>query len=100
MAVVWRFVAGLTKMEDIGWDMAYAKRVTPFFRQCVYEAQDTDRVKALFSSLDIHFNPPESVTNYDAFVLSYCISGFSNTWNLHIRGMHDEDLKMMCHGMN
>ena len=99
MAVVWRFVAGLTKMEDIGWDMAYAKRVTPFFRQCVYEAQDTDRVKALFSSLDIHFNPPESVTNYDAFVLGYCISGFSNMWRLDVAGLHGEDLKMMGHGM-
>ena len=97
MPVVWRFVAGLTKMDKIGWDVVCDSSVIPLLCQCVYEAQDTDRVKALFTSRNICL--PESVRNYDAFVLGYCISGFSNTWSFDVDGMHDEDLKMLCHGV-
>ena len=85
MPVVWRFVAGLTKMENIGWDVVYDNEVTPFFCQCLYEAQDIDSVKAVFSSRSILYSS-YSETNYDAFVLGYCISGFSNTWSLDVDG--------------
>ena len=71
--------------------------VTPFFCQCVYEAQDTNSVKAIFTSTDIGYSP-ESVANYDAFALGYCISGF-NTWSLDFDELNGKDLKMMGHGM-
>lgn len=48
MNVVWRFVAGLTSFEGIGWDVHVVEPrgmdtfwdVSPFLIQCLYEAQE------------------------------------------------------------
>ena len=97
MNVVWRFVAGLTKMENIGWDEVkrlgmlqennsyYGYKVeddvasvSSFFIQCVYEAQDFQSCERVFGQHQLELL---SISHFDFFALGYCVSRCNNTWN-------------------
>ena len=118
MDVVWRFVSGLTKMQNIGWEEF--KRVTsrvptivryeyvmdevmnvvevgPFLLECLYETQNIQICKRVFGQHRMKFFSPS--TNYSLYALGYCISVCSNTWNVTIPPTSRESLEMLVHGM-
>lgn len=126
MNVVWRFVAGLTKMLSVGWDVfkgwnaAWLEGsgfytydyemdrdvvvVQPFIIQCLYEAQDVESCEDVFGSMTVKypervFNPYQGLSNYDVFALGYCVSLCSNIWNISMK-LTELDLEMLGHGMN
>ena len=112
MDVVWRFVAGLTKMENLGWEeVKKAKRgncyrveddvvgVGPFLLECLYEAQDVKSFESVFGQHKMAYRV-YGLTNYDLYVLGYCISVCSNTWDLMTFSIPREGLEMFGHGMN
>ena len=125
MNVVWRFVSGLTKMRNAGWDVFKGWRaewmegndfytfdydmntntvvVQPFIIQCLYEAQDPQSCEDVFGSFKVKypervFNPYQSLTNYDVFALGYCVSLCSNVWSICLK-LTELDLHMLGHGM-
>ena len=125
MNIVWRFVAGLTKMHNVGWNVfegwtadwtegnnsytydydlnAGEVVVQPFIIQCLYEAQDSQSCDEVFGSFTVKypervFNPYQGFTSYDVFALGYCVALCSNKWNICIKHA-DVDLNMLGHGM-
>ena len=114
MNVVWRFVAGLTKMQNIGWDEFKRVKISstyefvleddevtvgPYLIQCLYEAQDVKSCK-IFSYCRVTFNPDDlSMTKYALYVLGYSISACSNAWNVTARSLSEVGLEMLGHGM-
>ena len=107
--VVWRFVAGLTKMQNIGWDavkrMKTVKKddidvptdvmtVDPFLIQCLYEAQDVKSCESVFGQQRLHHSGHDH-----SYALGYCISVCSNTWDVDMQGITWEGLEMLGHGM-
>ena len=118
MNVVWRFVAGLTKMQNIGWEefknvkresligdryeykMDEVKNVVevgPFLLECLYETHDIQICKRVFGQHIVEFDSHS--TNYGLYALGYCISVCSNTWNVATVGTPREGLEMLGHGM-
>ena len=121
MDVVWRFVAGLTKMQNIGWEefkrvergfrteYGVEKNVVsvhPFLLECFYEAQNVQSCKSVFSQYRVRYSDPDQiygssyvVSNYGLYALGYCISVCSNTWNVSLVHVPREGLEMLGHGM-
>ena len=124
MDVVWRFVAGLTKLQNIGWEeFKKIKReraneygyeceykveddvvtVGPFLLQCLYEAQESQRI---FSHRSVAFQmlPKDSIEDGElsnvVYALGYCISICKNAWNVKVGKISRESLEMLVHGMN
>ena len=117
MDVVWRFVAGLTKMQNIGWkEFKRVKRgsmtnmyeykmdevnnvveVGPFLLECLYETQDIQICKRVFGQHRVEFDSHS--TNYGLYALGHFISVCSNTWNVATVGTPREGLEMLGHGM-
>ena len=120
-SVVWRFVAGLTKMENIGWDeIEEVERetirinswddedevvevdydvliVSPVLLECLYEAQDVQSCESVFGQYRVRIYKECGLSNYGLYALGYCISVCSNTWN--VRTSIREGLEMLGHGM-
>ena len=104
MKVVWRFVAGLTKMQNIGWYELKKNEynmysdvmvVGDFLPTCFYEAQDVQSCESVFDHHRVTlFN--YMLSNYALYALGYCISLCSNTWTIAI---DTEGLEMLGHGM-
>ena len=114
MDVVWRFVAGLTKMQNIGWEeFKWVHRgfedvykvgknvvsVRPFLLECLFEAQNVQSCKSVFGQYRVEFNSLLELSNYGFYALGYCISVCSNTWNVTTVGIPREGLEMLGHGM-
>ena len=120
MDVVWRFVAGLTKMKNIGWegfkrvkwesimgDLYEYKmdevndvvEVGPFLLACLYETQDIQICKRVFGQHRVKYDSFLHSTNYGLYALGYCISVYSNTWNVTALRIPREGLEMLGHGM-
>ena len=116
MDVVWRFVAGLTKMQHIGWnvfewvksenrrkalqykvDIGVAA-VTLLLLDCLYEAQDVKSFESIFSQYRLECSYTE-LSNYSLYALGFCISACSNTWSVIVRGMSREGPEMLSSGM-
>ena len=108
MDIVWRFVAGLTKMQNIGWEefkrveLSYwrvqpvsdAVTVDPLLLQCLYEAQDVQSCESVFGGYKLN---SDVGSPYDLFILGYFVSLCNNTWNVHI--WTSKGLEMLGHGM-
>ena len=115
MDVVWRFVAGLTKMQNIGWDeFKKVKRkglhgdyiyevkddlvtVGPFLLQCLYEAQDVECCENVFCQHEVELNPDDKL-DY-CLALGYCLSACSNTWIVVMKDVPSEGFQMLRHGI-
>ena len=91
--VVWKFVAGLTKMKYVGWDVLPVNRrptwwscgdnvVDELLVQCLYESQDVQHLERNFGLSVVKFSNHQSISNYEAFALGYCISETRNTWDI------------------
>ena len=117
MDIVWRFVAGLMKMENIGWkefkrverrefigyryeyEVKYGMLlIGPFLLECLYETQDVQICERVFGQYIVKFD-----SNYGLYeglyALGCCISVCSNTWNVTIIRVPREGLEMLGHGM-
>ena len=101
MNVVWRFVAGLTKMKEIGWDTVYGGRMSKLFVECVFEAQDVQSVcdQHIFKPQEVKYESSE-LSSYVAIALGYCISGLNVSWNLLLLNLTDTSVKMLENGMH
>ena len=121
--VVWRFVAGLTRMDAIGWeefkerkiahedcenaDSGYVEgngvvSVWPSVVQCLYEAQDPRSCAIVFSQSRVEYNGQWYSTPFDAYAVGYCISLCSKDWivDLSWNGLGPEVVKMLMCGLN
>ena len=93
--VVWKFVAGLTKMKYVGWDVLPVNRrptwwscgdnvVDELLVQCLYESQDVQCLESKFGLGVVKFENRQSISNYGAFALGYCISKTCNFWEITV----------------
>ena len=110
MNVVWRFVAGLTKMQNIGWDEFKRLKkieyrivddvvaVDQFSLECLYEAQDVQNCERVFGQHRVTLSNFR-LSNYGLYALGYCISLCSNIWGLTAMEIPREGLEMLGHGM-
>ena len=101
LAVVWRFVAGLTKMQHIGWDVVRKKfKKENILAQHVYEAQDVRSCNSAFGQYKVTLEPMDLLwlSNYDFYALGYCICACGNTWSLAMI-ISESSLEMLAYGM-
>ena len=109
--VVWKFVAGLTKMKEVGWDVLPVNhrptwlcgddtpvKVDELFVQCLYEAQDVQYLESKFGLDVVKFKNHQSILNYEAFALGYCISKTHNTWDIVVSNSPAFDFKYVMLG--
>ena len=118
MDIVWRFVAGLTKMQNLGWnefkrmkrkfmvmygyyyeveddeEFGNVMTVDPFLLECLYEAQDVQSCETVFSQYRMRLR--NRLSDYGLHALGYCISVCSNTT---IVDSPRRGLEMLGHGM-
>ena len=101
MDVVWRFVAGLTKMKQIGWDTVYGGIIRALFLEYVFEAQDTRSIcdQHVFKSQEVEYASTE-LSSSVATALGYCISGLNKSWNLQLANLSEISVKMLDNGMH
>ena len=109
MDVVWRFVAGLTKMQYIGWDEVKAaesrleyryrlpEEVTISLIQYLYEAQDVRSCESVFGH-DRVILYDSSISNFGYYALGYCVAACSNTWGVYMM-REGLEMEMLVHGM-
>ena len=120
--VVWRFVAGLTRLEAIGWevfkrrnmkvegrvyiDRGYAVgdgvvRVWPSVVQYLYEAQDTGSCTGVVGQSRVEYRGGGCNTPSDAFAVGYCVSLCGNNWNVELmtNGLGPEMVEMLAYGL-
>ena len=112
MKVVWMFVAGLTRLQNIGWDMfnnhkyEYKVRddmvhVWPFIIRCFYEAQDVETCTNAFGQSRVKFERSFIFTPYDAYAIGYCVSVCNNTWTVDLSRSEcgSETFEMLVRGL-
>ena len=108
MNMVWRFVAGLTNMQNIRWDeieMFQGENYRNYnsgmsiIIQCVYEAQDLQSCERVFDQHQVvALYPGHELSAH--FALGYCISLCSNAWDIALRGTHGgPEFEMFSHGL-
>ena len=123
--VVWRFVAGLMRMQAIGWeefrgrkvkeegrgyvvnkDRGYevgdgVVRVWPSVVQCLYEAQDAGSCASVFGQSRVEYHGQWCSTPFDAYAVGYCVSLCRNDWNVDLRlnGLGPEVVEMLVCGL-
>ena len=97
--VVWQFVAGLTKMQAIGWEefrgrevgVGYQEdkgyevcygdvlKVWPSILRCMYEAQDSGSCESVIGQSRVRRLELRCRTPFDAYAVGYCVSLCKNT---------------------
>ena len=122
--VVWRFVAGLTRMQDIGWEKFRGRKVIekgrvisnvdkgyqvgdgvvevwPSVVQCLYEAQDVESCMALFHSSKVQYCGQWCSIPFDVYCVGYCVSVCGNEWNvdLQMNGLGPKMVEMLAWGL-
>ena len=120
--VVWRCVAGLTRMQAIGWeqfrgrkvkeegrgsvDMGYeveggVVRVWPSVVQCLYEAHDAVTFGSVFGQSRVEYCGGGCNTPFDAYAVGYCVSVCKNNWNVVLSwsGLGLEVMEMLVCGL-
>ena len=117
--VVWRFVAGLTRMQSIGWeglkwnaevgdreDKGYEEehgvvKVWPSVVQSLYEAQDARSCQKVFKQSKVECYGWKHTTPFDAYALGYSVSLCGNVWDVDLgwSGLGPELMEMLMYGM-
>ena len=121
--VLWRFVAGLTRMQAIGWecfgertvkeegrvynvDNGYMSedgevRVWPSVVQCLYEAQDPESCASVLGESRVQYCGQGCSAPFDAYAVGYCVSLCKNDWNvqLSVNGLGSEVVEMLVCGL-
>ena len=109
--VVWRFVAGLTRMQAIGWEEFRGRRVDrgyevgdgvvrvwPSVVQCLYEAQDAGSCASVFGQSRVEYHGLHCSTPFDAYAVGYCVSLCGNDWMV-ADGLGPEEVEMLMCGL-
>ena len=120
--MVWRFVAGLTRMKAIGWegfrgrnvevegkvygDSGYevvdgVVRVWPSVVQYLYEAQDARSCASVFGQSKVEYHGRGCTNPFEAYTVGYCVSLCRNNWNvdLSLNGLGPEVVEMLLCGL-
>ena len=126
--VVWRFVAGLTRMQAIGWEEFRGRKVKeegreeeeyvvnedrgyevedgevevwPSVVQCLYEAQDAGSCASVFGQSRVEYHGRGCSTPFDAYAVGYCVSLCRNDWNVYLwgNGFGPEVVEMLVCGL-
>ena len=114
--VVWRFVAGLTRMWAIGWEEFRGRKVKeegkvdrwygvvwvwPYVVQYLYEAQDAGSCASVFGQSRVQYCGYGCSTPFDAYAVGYCVSLCRNDWNVDLRlnGLGLEVVEMLVCGL-
>ena len=118
--MVWRFVAGLTRMQAIGWEEFIGRkveeegkvdrgyevgggvvRVWPSVVQCLYEAQDAGSCASVFGQSRVKYRGLDCSTPFDAYAVGYCVSLCRNDWNVDLgwNGLGPEVVGMLVCGL-
>ena len=101
--VVWQFVAGLTRMQAIGWeefrgrkvrvghreDMGYEAydgvvKVWPSLLRCMYEAQDSGSCESVIGQSRVLYEGADCSTPFDAYAVGHCVSLCKNRWDVDL----------------
>ena len=98
MGLVWKFVAGLTKMKSIGWNefITFVKNsnfgnfafkkvdVSPYLINFFYEAQDNEWCKSsVFQNSTISYSTLMPA-DYTLYALGYCVSTCDASWDIEV----------------
>ena len=112
--VVWRFVAGLTRMRAIGWEEFIGREVReleeegeecdflynvdrgyevgdgevvvwPSVVQCLYEAQDAGSCASVFGQSKVEYCGRWCSTPFDVYAVGYCVSLCRIDWDVDLR---------------
>ena len=112
-------MAGLTRMQAIGWeeftgrkveegrvDRGYEVRdgevrVWPSVVQCLYEAQDAGSCASVFGQSIVEYCGQWCSTPFDAYAVGYYVSVCRNDWNVDLRlnGLGPEVVEMLVCGL-
>ena len=111
--IVWRFLAGMTKLTDVGWDIlsSYSTShltveksgmddiscwVNTFITWCLFEAQDPQACDFVCQTNKTGYQP-DTVTPFDLYALGYCIVHSHTSWALDLRDckISSESLQML-----
>ena len=103
-AGVVRFVAGLTKMKEIGWYIISTSpcfvgkiQINPLLFTCFYEAHALENCVAFLKQEKrfIHI----SLTGYEMYALGYTISMCGRSWNLTLPRTTASGFEMLVQGL-
>ena len=93
--VVWRFVAGLTKLKHYEGHLEHVFTdefrgdVKDFFIQCLFEAQTIHHLKSFFkmSQCEVDFSVASRYAPLDLYALGYCLTNFHTgvSWELDMQ---------------
>ena len=125
--VVWRFVAGLTRMQAIRWEGFRGRKVVeegmvyeedfvdsgyevgwdgvvwvwPSVVQCLYEAQDAESCASVFGQSRVKYRGQWCSTPFDAYAVGYGVSLCNNDWNVDLsgNGLGPEVVEMLVCGL-
>ena len=108
LTVTWKFLAGLTGWENIGWNLLAkpgAKVVSSFFVQCVFEAcakQENMEIacRVVQESLNCYLTcqEPHQIlcfrpqTAYDCYVVGFCIATSAYSWSLDLISLEGDEI--------
>ena len=102
--VVWRFVAGLTGFNGIGWEVIQSKmrrtwRMSPFFVCCLYEAQEKADCDSVLGESEVYFY---CLTAFHCYAVSYCVANSNCMWKLDMSENYPfggKFVEMLKHGL-
>ena len=114
MDVMWRFMAGLTQFNHVGWNLVYkaARRISggnlscrPLLIRCLFEVHNEQRVQAICDSVSKIWNKEKVEmllsTPFDCFAAGYCAASSTCNWYFNfISDGGDEVLEMFSCGLN
>ena len=107
--VVWRFVAGLTSFQGIGWEAVMSSGIcrsgygdlSPFLVQCFYEAQDASACDSVLGISEFQFSSfGAPLTLTDVFAAGWCVAASRCKWKLDLRVVGGEVCEMLVAGLN
>ena len=104
--VVWRFVAGLTSFQGIGWEAVMSSGkcrnqygwLSPFLVQCFYEAEDATACDSVLGTSEVKFDifgAHASLTLSDIFAAGWCVAASRCKWKLVLPSVGCEVCEML-----
>ena len=105
MNVVFRFLAGLTQLKSIGWDVFHTtsikfRYVEVYVIQQLYEAQNTECCAYLFDQIRMAKFQSRGLSNYDMYALGYIVSICPISWWMNLVVINDVGLQTLSDGLN
>ena len=94
------FVAGLTKIKEVGLDMLHTLEYykdMPLIFTCFYEAQDVENCNIFLEQENLYMH--SSLTGYEMYALGYTVSMCGRSWNLTLPGTTMSGIEMLSHGL-